>query len=391
MKVVLLTNILTPFRIFFYDKLYDEYKNKGVDFKVIVMAPREPGRTWEYENYKRNYTILLRGILKKFSGIDIIINPGISRVLKDTSPDIVICAGSYMLPSVWVTLILRNKLGYKVLYWSESHLNEERNYGRLKLRVRRFFRENVISKFDGFWYAGKMSKEFLDKYSRSDSDYIFVPNIINEEEYFKATNKSIDEKDKIKDIYRLNNNNTIMICPARLSKEKGILEFLQIIKNCQEIKNVTIIIPGIGELHDRIEDMANKYKIDLRLIGFQDQDSMINLYSIADVFVLPSLSDPNPLSCIEASWAGKALIVSKHVGNYPEIIEIGKNGYVFDYKEKEKAIRIFDEMIKKSKDEIKEYGEKSLSIAKEKYNSKLVVNRVAKETLDIIKNSNKVK
>ena len=101
MKIILLTNILTPFRIFFYDKLYEEYKSKGIDFRVIVMTPREPGRTWEYDDYKRDYTILLKGVLKKISGIDVIINPNILRVLKELSPNIVICAGSYMLPSVW--------------------------------------------------------------------------------------------------------------------------------------------------------------------------------------------------------------------------------------------------------------------------------------------------
>lgn len=391
MKIILLTNILTPFRIFFYDKLYEEYKSKGIDFRVIVMTPREPGRTWEYDDYKRDYTILLKGVLKKISGIDVIINPNILRVLKELSPNIVICAGSYMLPSVWATLALKNKLDYKVLYWSESHLNEERSYGRLKLIVRKFFRENVIKKFDGFWYAGKMSKEFLDKYSKKDSYYVFVPNLIDETQYFKATLKTNTEKEFIKERYGLNNKNRIMICPARLSKEKGILEFLEIFRKCKEKNNITIIIPGMGGLENKIKDMAITYNIDLRLLGFKNQQDMIELYSIADIFVLPSLSDPNPLSCIEASWAGKPLIVSTHVGNYPEIVEVNKNGYVFSYKEEDKAIEMIDIMINKSMDELKGFGEKSLNIAKEKYNSKFVVNRVAEETLEILKYNSKVK
>lgn len=385
MKIILLTNILTPFRIFFYDKLYEEYKSKGIDFKVIVMTPREPGRTWRYEDYKRDYTILLKGILKKVSGIDVIINPDIFNMLKEISPNIVICAGSYMLPSVWATLALRNKLGYKVLYWSESHLNEKRSYGKLKLIVRELFRENVIKKFDGFWYAGKMSKEFLDKYSKKDSYYVFVPNTIDETQYFKANLKTDNEKKLIKERYGLNDNNTIMICPARLSKEKGILEFGEIIKRCKGKDNITIMIPGIGELENKIKDMAITYNIDLRLVGFKNQEEMIDLYSISDIFVLPSLSDPNPLSCIEASWAGKPLIVSTHVGNYPEIVDINKNGYVFNYKEEDKAVEIIDIMIKKNKSELKKFGNKSLNIAKEKYNSKLVVNRIAEETLEILK------
>lgn len=66
-----------------------------------------------------------------------------------------------------------------------------------------------------------MSKEFLDKYSKKDSYYVFVPNLIDETQYFKATLKTNTEKEFIKERYGLNNKNRIMICPARLSKEKG--------------------------------------------------------------------------------------------------------------------------------------------------------------------------
>ncbi len=121
MRVVLLTNILNPFRIFFYDKLRDEYAHHNVDFRVLVMVPNEPGRTWQYDDFRRDYTTLMKGGLKKVSGIDVIINPGIGRVIKKMNPDVMVCAGSYMLPSVWAAIGLKKKCNYKVFYWSESH------------------------------------------------------------------------------------------------------------------------------------------------------------------------------------------------------------------------------------------------------------------------------
>ena len=93
MRVVLLTNILNPFRIFFYDKLRDEYAHHNVDFRVLVMVPNEPGRTWQYDDFRRDYTTLMKGGLKKVSGIDVIINPGIGRVIKKMNPDVMVCAG----------------------------------------------------------------------------------------------------------------------------------------------------------------------------------------------------------------------------------------------------------------------------------------------------------
>ena len=384
MRVVLLTNILNPFRIFFYDRLYEVYSEKGIDFKVLVMVPNEPGRTWQYDDFKRDYTTLLKGGLKKISGIDLIINPEIIKFIKRLNPDLMVCAGSYMLPSVWTAIALKKKYNYKVFYWSESHLNEKRNYGKLKLAIRTFFRKTVISRFDGFWYAGKLSKEFIDTYASADSYYVFVPNLIEEKVYFSATMYTTDDKKKIRKNYGVEDDKIIFLTPARLSKEKGILEFLDILNMVPHKKDITILIPGQGELKDAIENKAREYEIDLRLIGFQNQSNMVDLYAVTDVFVLPSLSDPNPLSCIEASWSANPLIVSEHVGNHPEIIEFGVNGFVVSYKAPDIAASCIEKMITNGAAWRENAGKYSLEIAQNIYNSSSVVVRVAEETLGIL-------
>ena len=383
MKVILLTNILNPFRIFFYDKLRDEYAHHNVDFQVLVMAPNEPGRTWQYDDFKRDYTTLMKGGLKKVSGIDVIINPEIGSIIKKMNPDIMVCAGSYMLPSVWVAVALKKKYNYKVLYWSESHLNEKRSYGRLKLAVRSFFRNTIIGQFDGFWYAGKMSKEFIDRYATKNSYYVFVPNLIDERAYYTAATYSKERKRMIRESYNVADDSVMFLTPARLSKEKGILEFLNLMNDVPSKSKVTMVIPGQGELREEIKKKAIEYGIDLRLVGFKKQSDMINLYDAADVFVLPSLSDPNPLSCIEACWSAKPLIVSEHVGNNPEIITEGQNGYVISYKNSEKAVHDIEQMICSTDEWRKNAGLFSLKVAQTKYNSERVVARVAKETLGI--------
>ena len=275
MRVVLLTNILNPFRIFFYDKLRDEYAHHNVDFRVLVMVPNEPGRTWQYDDFRRDYTTLMKGGLKKVSGIDVIINPGIGRVIKKMNPDVMVCAGSYMLPSVWAAIGLKKKYNYKVLYWSESHLNEKRSYGSLKLAVRSFFRNTVISRFDGFWYAGKMSKEFIDTYASEDSYYVFVPNLIDERAYYIASKYSEEQKKVIRKSYNVADDNVMFLTPARLSKEKGILEFLDIMNDVPSKNKVTIVMPGQGELKEEIEKKIEEIKILLLPKDANDDSNVI--------------------------------------------------------------------------------------------------------------------
>ena len=136
MNVVLLTNIMTPYRRFFYDQLYLEMKKEGIDFHVVLMADTEPNRNWKYDEYKTEYSILLRHKTITISGIFIHLNWGLNKLYNELKPDVVICAGSYMYPALWRTISMQKRFGYKTLYWSESHLSEKRNYIGLKIKVR---------------------------------------------------------------------------------------------------------------------------------------------------------------------------------------------------------------------------------------------------------------
>ena len=61
MKIAFLTNILTPYRCYFYDQLYNALKREKDDMKVFVMTGALPLRPWTYDSLKREYTTLLKG------------------------------------------------------------------------------------------------------------------------------------------------------------------------------------------------------------------------------------------------------------------------------------------------------------------------------------------
>lgn len=331
-KILLLTNILTPYRIYFYDLLSKNFKEENIDFKVIVTSKTEPNRNWYYKDFERDYTILSDGkILKLPNNIFIHLNFDITNLLEKYGPDIVISAGTYLYPALWTVLHNRKKLKYKVYYWSEAHLYEERNYSPVKIYLREKIRQFIFKKFDGFWYGGKLSLEFINKYCNKKSIKIFVPNLIDNN--FFNTSFLFDSNDKIdfRKKYGVPDNKIIMICPARLTWVKGQLEFLKIFKTSPHKDKFFILFVGDGDMMTEIIDFANDLNC-VKFLGYRNQDEILELYSLSNILLLPSLSDPNPLTCIEALWCGLSILVSKNVGNYPEVVEEGKNGFVFDYK-----------------------------------------------------------
>lgn len=383
MKIVLVTNILTPYRKVFYDELFNQCKENGDEFHVVVMAETEPGRHWKYQDFETEYTSLLKGKLINIAGIYTIINWGTRKKIKEINPDIVIASGSYMITTVWQLIALSKILKYKILYWSESHDDEERHYSSLKMKVRENIRKCVLNRFDGFWFAGIKSKKLIIKYSKDNAQYIFVPNLVDHNKFGKIVSEQ--RKEEVRDQYNLEKNKKIFICPARLHPAKGILEFLDLYEQCRNKENSTILIVGDGELYEEIKKVVAEKCLDVRLLGYKSEAEMIELYAIADIFLLPSKSDPNPLSCIEACWQRLPLLVSEHVGNHPEIIAKGINGYVFSYKDLNKSVQLVDKMLEADETWLEQASEYSYQVAQEKYNPQKEVERILQQHREIIK------
>ena len=57
---------------------------------------------------------------------------------------------------------------------------------------------------------------------------------------------------------------------------------------------------------------------------------MEQMYNEANAFVLPSFSDPSPLSMVEALKTHLPILCSTHCGNHYEVVIEGENGYCFN-------------------------------------------------------------
>jgi len=377
-KIVLVTNHLTPYRRKFYDDFFNACKKAGIEFRVLLMTKREPKRNWNYDSLKVDYAHLMKGYHFSFP-INNHLNLEVLNKLREVKPDLVLMAGSYMYSTNWLVLLNKKKFNVPVIYWNEAHFNEKRNYNKLILKMRDSIRNLIFPHFDGYWYSGELSKKFVTHYSNKSAKLYFLPNFIDNEVYNLASKKSEIEISEIKNKFEIPLQNNVIIIPARLSIEKGIHLFIDFLKKVKNTKNLTVLIPGTGPYENVIAEKVKNSGLDIRLIGFQNQVAMVEMYSIAKIFMLPSLSDPNPLTCIEALWSGLPLFISNHVGNYPEVVKEGINGYVFDYSKKDEAIYKLNLILNESDNWYETAKYKSLEIANSIYHSEMIIKNVINE------------
>ncbi len=379
MNVVLLTNILTPYRQFFYDKLYEQLNAQGNRFTVLVMAKTEPNRAWQYEDYQRKYTRLLPHKSIVFAGLYLHFNTNLQAVLAELQPNLVIAAGGYLMPAVLEAIYLKSRINYKLLFWSESYLGEKRDYGRLKLAVREAIRKLVYPRFDGFWYAGRLSAEFIQTYAKPEAALFFVPNLVDNRVFTAAVSLPPDDRAAQRAAMKIGEERFVFVCPARLAPVKGLHTFIELLDKCGNKEQATVLIPGDGELRPELERRIAERGLDIRLLGYKTQQEVAALYAVADSFLMPSLSDPNPLTCVEALWSGLPLFVSTHVGNYPEVVRVAENGYVFDYARPAEASAMLDALIASDRAWQQRARQVSLQIAQARYEPDCVVQRLIEQ------------
>ena len=201
-------------------------------------------------------------------------------------------------------------------------------------------------------------------------NFFLLPNIIN-------------EKNIIPKIIKKKNNEMIAFWPARLHENsKGIMNFLlkarKIILSNPRLK---ILIAGDGPDKNKIINFIkqNRLSHSIYLLGYLKEKQIIKKYNESDFFLLPSLRDPCPLSIVEALWMSKPLLISNHCGNINEALISFRNGFSFDPKNSASVEESFSKMINLPKNKLKKFGNSSLKLAKQNFQSNKCIDNFVKQ------------
>lgn len=117
---------------------------------------------------------------------------------------------------------------------------------------------------------------------------------------------------------------------GRLTRQKGPEFFVDIAERVlSQEQNVRFVMAGTGEYFNPLLERAAQKGIAHRfhLTGFLNLDKVRKLLSVADVYVMPSVSEPFGLSAVEAVQFGVPAVISKQSG----VSEVLKGSLKFDY------------------------------------------------------------
>ena len=135
---------------------------------------------------------------------------------------------------------------------------------------------------------------------------------------------------KIKNALHLRKDSRIILFVGRLTSVKSVSYLIEGF-NLAKIKNKILIIVGTGEEELKLKELALKLGIDKNIlfIGQVNPEQTGKYFSIADVFVLPSIMETGGNVLLEA-LTFDVPIISTNVGWAQDFIINNQNGYIIN-------------------------------------------------------------
>ncbi|SER76923.1 Capsular glucan synthase [Corynebacterium cystitidis DSM 20524] len=255
--------------------------------------------------------------------------------------------------------------GYDVSLWSEKNAME--------------YADAVIAVSSG------MKDAILRAYPRIDADRVHVVlNGIDTETWFPTAGDIADE-------LGVDKSKPIAAFVGRITRQKGVEHLIKAAKHFDEDVQLVLCAgaPDTPEIAERtqalVEELQNTRD---GVIWVQDMlpgDKIREVYSMADVFVCPSIYEPLGIVNLEAMACSTAVVASD-VGGIPEVVVDGETGTLVHYDENdtetfERDIAEAVNAMVADREKAEAFGKAGLVRAKDKFSWATI----AQQTVDIYK------
>lgn len=317
MDILFYTNIPTPYRTYFYNKLFEHFPR----FQVWYQRDNAPYRSWKLEDFKMMHPHFNgNGVYFKIRGFHFFSSIRLIVKLLSSRPKLIILGLGWNDIDALIIIFLK-KVGVlkcQICFWSEAnHLTLGAKNDYLLKRIIRAF---IYNRLELHIRSGRMTEITLNKWGVKQQNFIRLPNCIDEGVFSKKHERKQDA-----------NSIVILIAARIIERLKGIINFLDAIP-IEIYSKIVIKIAGDGEDMLLLRDYINNRKIfsSVVLLGEIQPEMLSSEMSRADIFCLPSFSDPSPLVITEALCAGLPLLISDQCGNHYESVRYGHNGRIFN-------------------------------------------------------------
>jgi len=321
-RLIIVTEIIAPYRIPVFNALA---RRDDIDLHVVFLAETdETQRQWlVYKDEIQFSYQVLRSWRRRVGKYHCLLNWGMTKALKQFSPDVIVCGG-YNYAASWITLRWARKHRVPVLLWVESTARDHRGGHTLVESLKTWF----MRKCQGFIVPGKSSFQYLRNYGISAEAIFTAPNAVDTDffakhaETIRGNAASYREKLKLPPHF--------FLFAGRLIPGKGVFDLLEayMSRGLESSSQWGLVYVGNGPALSELQTRAAAWG-NIQFAGFAQREQLAVYYGLADAFVFPTHSDPWGLVVNEAMACKLPIIISDAAGCAEDLVEDTWNGYKF--------------------------------------------------------------
>lgn len=255
------------------------------------------------------------------------VNPEIISELKNGSYDAIWIHGWNSVTN-WIAMLAAFQFKIPVLLRGETNLLNEST--GLKNNFKKLILSNLFKKIRVFLSIGTANEVFYKTYGASEEKIFSVPYTVNNDFFISKANELNPGKKNLKKKYSISADLPVILFSGKLIEQKRPYDLLKAFELISKEVECSLIFVGDGELRKDLEQYVLEKQIkNTYFMGFRNQTELPEIYSMADIFVLPSRFEPWGLVVNEAMCLGLPIVVSDKVGAARDLIKDGVNGYIF--------------------------------------------------------------
>lgn len=325
-KIVIISNIPAPYRVAFFEYVTEHLQQ--YEITILYSARQQQNREWSIEREKLQNSVFLKSktirIKRRYDDKYIQIPYNLTTELNRLAPDIVV-ASEYNPVSIR-TMQWCKKHHRKYISWTDGTLYAERNI----IFLQRLFRKYIIQKADACLASSSKSREAQMAYGANQKKCFISSLTVDIDQYL------IEGK---------NREGKRLLLVGSLIQRKGIDLLLKALVHVEQVYELHIV--GEGPEREALKTQIDALQLGkkVRFHGFQQGDTLREIYAESDIFILPTREDCFGLVILEAMCAGLPVISSKYAdGAYDLVIE-GETGYIIDPNQSEQFAAVISQLL----------------------------------------------
>lgn len=258
-----------------------------------------------------------------FSGLN---NPSLVVELLSWRPDAVMLFG-YVYCSHLRLLLDPRARRVPILFRGDSHLLAPRS--GVKPLISNLIRQLLFRRFAAGLPVGKANAYWMQRSGIPVHRQFFSPHAVDNRRFQDAAPKAERSAQFLRYQLGISASASVVLFAGKFESDKCPLDLMESFKALQHPSAVLVFV-GNGALEEELKaNAALAEQGRIVFLGFQNQSVMPTIYALADLIVLPSLSETWGLCINEAMNMARPVVVSSHVGCAHDLVIPGQTGWIF--------------------------------------------------------------